>query len=60
LDAVETKARTPEPPEPAAGPDTTNLLQEIGAVSRALRRPDDIAAVRARAAVPAESVAVHE
>ncbi|WP_225811555.1 MAB_1171c family putative transporter [Streptomyces spinosus] len=60
LDAVETKARTPEPPEPAAGPDTTNLLQEIGAVSRALRRPDDIAAVRARAAVPAESVAVHD
>ncbi|MFF8903891.1 MAB_1171c family putative transporter [Streptomyces olivaceoviridis] len=60
LDAVETKARTPESPEPAAGPDTTNLLQEIGAVSRALRRPDDIAAVRARAAVPAESVAVHD
>ncbi|MET8561970.1 MAB_1171c family putative transporter [Streptomyces flaveolus] len=60
LDAVESKARTPEPPEAATGPDTTNLLQEIGAVSRALRRPDDIAAVRARAAVPAESVAVHE
>ncbi|WP_129309335.1 MAB_1171c family putative transporter [Streptomyces sp. L2] len=60
LDAVEKKARTPEPAEPADGPDTTNLLQEIGAVSRALRRPDDIEAVRARADAPAESVAVHE
>ncbi|MEU1401907.1 MAB_1171c family putative transporter [Streptomyces sp. NPDC005728] len=63
LDAIEAKGRTPEPPEPPeddAGPDTTNLLQEIGAVSRALRRPDDIEAVRARAAAPAESVAVHE
>ncbi|MEU1006877.1 MAB_1171c family putative transporter [Streptomyces sp. NPDC005890] len=60
LDAIETRARTPEPAEPADGPDTTNLLQEIGAVSRALRRPDDIEAVRARAAAPAESVAVHE
>ncbi|MEU3981621.1 MAB_1171c family putative transporter [Streptomyces sp. NPDC026672] len=60
LDAVEARGRTPEPPEGATGPDTTNLLQEIGAVSRALRHPDEIAAVRARAAVPAESVAVHE
>ncbi|MFJ4579266.1 MAB_1171c family putative transporter [Streptomyces echinatus] len=60
LDAVETRSRTPEPPEPAAGPDTTNLLREIGAVSRALRRCDGIEAVRARAAVPAESVAVRE
>jgi hypothetical protein len=60
LDAVEKKARTPESAEPADGPDTTNLLQEIGAVSRALRRPDDIEAVRARADAPAESVAVHE
>jgi len=60
LDAVEKKARTPEPADPADGPDTTNLLQEIGAVSRALRRPDDIEAVRARADAPAESVAVHE
>ncbi|MFE9770586.1 MAB_1171c family putative transporter [Streptomyces sp. NPDC005931] len=30
-------------------PDTTDLLREIGAVSRALRRPDDIRAVRSRA-----------
>ncbi|MEU2059132.1 MAB_1171c family putative transporter [Streptomyces sp. NPDC013455] len=52
LDAVEARARGPEPAEPATGPDTTHLLREIGAVSRALRRPDDIAAVRARAARP--------
>ncbi|MGW5044333.1 MAB_1171c family putative transporter [Streptomyces griseoluteus] len=61
LDAVEAKARMPEPPATAAAPDTTDLLQEIGPVSRALRRPDEIAAVRARAAAdPAESVAAHE
>ncbi|MET8580627.1 MAB_1171c family putative transporter [Streptomyces collinus] len=60
LDAVEAKNRGPEPSEATAGPDTTNLLQEIGAVSRALRSPDEIEAVRALAAVPAESVAVHE
>ncbi|MFJ5517817.1 MAB_1171c family putative transporter [Streptomyces griseoluteus] len=61
LDAVEAKARRPEPPATAAAPDTTDLLQEIGPVSRALRRPEEIAAVRARAAAdPAESVAVHE
>ncbi|WP_330457657.1 hypothetical protein OIB37_12485 [Streptomyces sp. NBC_00820] len=60
LDAVDARARTPEPPDAAAAPDTTHLLKEIGAVSRALRRPEDIAAVRARAAAPAESVAVHE
>ncbi|WP_405555989.1 MAB_1171c family putative transporter [Streptomyces sp. NBC_01171] len=61
LDAVEAKARMPEPPATVAAPDTTDLLQEIGPVSRALRRPDEIAAVRARAAAdPAESVAAHE
>ncbi|MFD6024879.1 MAB_1171c family putative transporter [Streptomyces griseoluteus] len=61
LDAVEAKARRPELPATAAAPDTTDLLQEIGPVSRALRRPEEIAAVRARAAAdPAESVAVHE
>ncbi|UXY27364.1 MAB_1171c family putative transporter [Streptomyces sp. HUAS TT20] len=60
LDAVDNRSRTPEAPQTAAGPDTTNLLQEIGAVSRALRHPDDIAAVRAYAATPAESVPVHE
>jgi hypothetical protein len=41
-------------------PDTTYLLQEIQAVSRALRRPYEIEAVRARAAAPAESVPAHE
>ncbi|WP_333778595.1 MAB_1171c family putative transporter [Streptomyces sp. IBSBF 3136] len=60
LDAVEARSRGPEPSGAAAGPDTTNLLQEIGAVSRALRSPDDIEAVRALATAPAESVAVHE
>ncbi|MFJ3302103.1 MAB_1171c family putative transporter [Streptomyces sp. NPDC086549] len=60
LDAIEARSRTPEPPETAVGPDTTNLLREIGAVSRALRHPDDIEAVRTRAAAPAESVPVHE
>ncbi|MFF7384111.1 MAB_1171c family putative transporter [Streptomyces griseoluteus] len=61
LDAVKAKARMPEPPPTAAAPDTTDLLREIGPVSRALRRPDEIAAVRARAAAdPAESVAAHE
>ncbi|MFI9391840.1 MAB_1171c family putative transporter [Streptomyces bauhiniae] len=61
LDAVEAKARMPEPPATVAAPDTTDLLQEIGPVSRALRHSDEIAAVRARAAAdPAESVAAHE
>ncbi|MEU3828866.1 MAB_1171c family putative transporter [Streptomyces sp. NPDC029080] len=60
LDAVTARARAPRPPGPAAGPDTTGLLRRIGAVSRELRRCDDIEAVRARAAVPAESVALHE
>ncbi|WP_432080758.1 MAB_1171c family putative transporter [Streptomyces sp. WAC 04229] len=35
--------------------DSTELLHEIGATSRALRRPDEIEAVRARAAAPTES-----
>ncbi|MEU0332980.1 MAB_1171c family putative transporter [Streptomyces sp. NPDC006193] len=60
LDAVGARARTPEGAEPAAGPDITSLLKEIGAVSRALRRTDDIEAVRARATAPAESYAAHE
>ncbi|WP_198536345.1 MAB_1171c family putative transporter [Streptomyces resistomycificus] len=46
--------------ESAAEPDTTYLLREIEAVSEALRRPDDIKAVRARAAAPAESVSAHD
>ncbi|MER7834492.1 DUF6545 domain-containing protein [Streptomyces sp. NPDC096040] len=55
LDALDTRGRTPDP---ADGPDATRLLQEIGALSRALRHPEEIEAVRARAAVRAESVAV--
>ncbi|MFF8727537.1 MAB_1171c family putative transporter [Streptomyces sp. NPDC015171] len=60
LDALEGGARPPEPSVPAAGPDTTCLLREIGAVSRALRSSDELHAVRARAAVLAGSAAVHE
>ncbi|MER6524709.1 MAB_1171c family putative transporter [Streptomyces sp. NPDC001508] len=59
LDAVG-RQRAPDPYDTAAGPDTTHLLQEIEAVSRALRRPDQIEAVRARASAPAESVPAHE
>ncbi len=59
LDAVERRAAVPGPAGPAAGTDTAGLLREIGAVSRALRCPADLAAVRA-AAVPAEAVTVPE
>ncbi|MET9448646.1 MAB_1171c family putative transporter [Streptomyces cinerochromogenes] len=59
LDAVETRACMPSPAGPGGVPDPACLLHGIGAVSRALRRPADIAAVRA-AAVPAESVTVPE
>ncbi|MBX7551479.1 hypothetical protein K1Y78_26435 [Streptomyces sp. tea 10] len=48
LDAIEHKRRTPEPPEPLTGPDPANLLGDIAPVSRALRRPEEIEAVRAR------------
>ncbi|OPG02721.1 hypothetical protein B1R27_31410 [Streptomyces sp. GKU 895] len=48
-------------PAPLQGvADTTYLLQEIQAVSQALRKPEEIKAVRARAAVPAESMSAHE
>jgi hypothetical protein len=62
LDAVDTGVRSPDTDRAASssGPDTTYLLREIEAVSQALRRPDDIKAVRARAAAPAESVPAHE
>ncbi|GHH17841.1 MAB_1171c family putative transporter [Streptomyces rubradiris] len=49
LDAVETGTRA-RPGPGGGGADTANLLREIGAVSRALRRPADIEAVRARVA----------
>ncbi|MEU6536673.1 MAB_1171c family putative transporter [Streptomyces sp. NPDC047000] len=70
LDAVETRRHAPDPgtvtPPPLSacaspsGPDPAYLLQEIQAVSRALSRPDEITAVRARAAAPAESVPAHD
>ncbi|MFI2431898.1 MAB_1171c family putative transporter [Streptomyces sp. NPDC018693] len=68
-DAAARKIRGPDG-EGSVRPDTTDLLQEIEAVSRALRAPDDLAAVRARAAAPSapeqqapaaeSSVPVHE
>lgn len=55
-DAASASAAEEQSPEP----DTTYLLREIQAVSEALRRPDDITAVRTRAAAPAESVSTHD
>lgn len=57
LDAVDVRQRSPKADADASpsGPDTAYLLREIQAVSRALRHPNDIEAVRARAAAPAES-----
>ncbi|MGW2489180.1 MAB_1171c family putative transporter [Streptomyces sp. NPDC001606] len=60
LDALEARGRAPRASGPAEEPDTTSLLREIGAVSRALRRPAEIEAVRRRAAAPARTVAVPE
>ncbi|MFD7435425.1 MAB_1171c family putative transporter [Streptomyces sp. NPDC059861] len=45
---------------PPSEPDNTYLLREIHAVSQALRSSDEIKAVRARAAAPAESVSAHD
>ncbi|CAM5279618.1 MAB_1171c family putative transporter [Streptomyces griseorubiginosus] len=59
LDAVEAGRQAPDT-EGDGDPDTTYLLQEIAAVSEALRSPDEIKAVRARAAVPAESMSTHD
>jgi hypothetical protein len=59
LDAVERREHAPED-DGDRDRDTTELLREIGAVSRALRRPDRVAAVRLRAAAPAGSVPAHE
>ncbi|MGA5357709.1 MAB_1171c family putative transporter [Streptomyces purpurascens] len=54
LDAVAARERAPQSDSAASpsGPDTTYLLQEIQAVSRALRHRDHIEAVRSRAAAP--------
>ncbi|MFE2062458.1 MAB_1171c family putative transporter [Streptomyces sp. NPDC059467] len=60
LNAVDTRSRTPDPTDTTDTPDSTHLLQEIGAVSRALRHPEEIEAVRAHATVRAKEVAVHE
>ncbi|GGX25131.1 hypothetical protein GCM10010297_52810 [Streptomyces malachitofuscus] len=59
LDAVGSTTRDGED---AGGhdPDTTELLREIGDVSRALRHPDVIREVRARAVAPGDTVAVTE
>ncbi|WP_307840882.1 MAB_1171c family putative transporter [Streptomyces sp. GESEQ-4] len=59
LDAVEAERRGPEGDRTTA-PDTAYLLQEIYAVSEALRAPDEITAVRARAAVPAQAPSAHD
>ncbi|MFE5815277.1 MAB_1171c family putative transporter [Streptomyces sp. NPDC056479] len=58
-DAAHRRSRAPD--EGGSGhPDTADLLREIGAVSRALRNPDEIDAVRARTAAPAGNVPVHD
>nr|WP_203615551.1 MAB_1171c family putative transporter [Streptomyces sp. SID13726] len=59
LDAVEAGRHAPGTGG-EGDPDTTYLLQEIAAVSEVLRSPDEIKAVRARAAVPAESMSTHD
>ncbi|MEU3945265.1 DUF6545 domain-containing protein [Streptomyces sp. NPDC029526] len=56
LDAVEAGPQE-DGGRDARDPDTTDLLRGIGAVSRALRRPDDLRAVRAHAT---EAVALTE
>ncbi|MFI2639995.1 MAB_1171c family putative transporter [Streptomyces sp. NPDC018610] len=58
-DAVAARGRAADD-DGAADRDTTELLKEIGALSRALRRPDRLQAVRALAAAPGRSVPVHE
>ncbi|MET8824858.1 MAB_1171c family putative transporter [Streptomyces sp. NPDC004610] len=56
-DAVARHRAAPDAPGDG-DPDTTLLLQEIAAVSTALRRPDLLAAVRSRTAAPVRSVRV--
>ncbi|MDT0471184.1 hypothetical protein RM863_03420 [Streptomyces sp. DSM 41014] len=51
-DAVASRHRTPAD-DGGHAHDTTDLLRDIGAVSRALRRPDELLAVRARTRTPA-------
>ncbi|MDQ0683574.1 HAMP domain-containing protein [Streptomyces achromogenes] len=58
--ASSASAAPPASAPSSSGPDTTYLLREIQAVSQALRHPDDIQAVRALAAAPAESTSTHD
>lgn len=62
LDAVAARERSRDQGRSAtpSEPDNTYLLREIHAVSQALRSSDEIKAVRARAAAPAESVSAHD
>ncbi|MGW0880580.1 MAB_1171c family putative transporter [Streptomyces sp. NPDC002671] len=60
VDAIRTRALDPDAPEPAAGTDTRSLLQAIGAISRALRSPEDMERIRAHMATLPEPVAVPE
>ncbi|MEV5881283.1 DUF6545 domain-containing protein [Streptomyces sp. NPDC052020] len=59
LDAVDARLG-PHGGERAGDRDTTELLREIGAVSRALRQPDAIRAVRLRAAARQDGVTAAE
>jgi hypothetical protein len=59
LHAMECAQDAPDA-DAASAPDTSYLLQEIQAVSQVLRSPEEIKAVRTRAAVPAESMSTHE
>ncbi|KOV67952.1 membrane protein [Streptomyces sp. MMG1121] len=49
LDAIEARGRTSDPADCETGPDPTSLLREIAPTSRALRRPEEVEAVRVRA-----------
>ncbi|MGC9377635.1 MAB_1171c family putative transporter [Streptomyces sp. MH13] len=59
LDAVDAGPRADDG-DGTHDPDTTELLREIGAVSRALRHPDVVREVRVRAAAPEGTVTVTE
>ncbi|WP_369222552.1 MAB_1171c family putative transporter [Streptomyces sp. R39] len=60
LDAVESGRHGPDDDGGTGETDASYLLQEIQALSEVLRHPEEITAVRTRAAVPAESMSTHE
>jgi len=60
LDAVDAEAAGGRTPRRTGHPDTTDLLQEIGPVSRALRHPAAIDAVRTTATGPAKPAGATE